>query len=157
DERNRNSYSEINGNLSSDPTAQVSTDSWSLFSQVGIPIAATVDLVLGLRYTDEERTLDDHFSVVRNFRLEADPIEAKEMTGKIGLEWRPNDDAMYYVQLSRGYKSGGYNTSSTSSDPAQLGPVDAEELISWEAGAKYTLFDGALLASTAVFYYDFSG
>src|SRR5690606_10222948 len=75
----------------------------------------------------------------------------------VGVEWRPDADTMHYAQFSRGYKSGGYNTASSTADISQLGPVDAEVLYSWEIGSKHTLLDGLMYANGALFYYDFQG
>jgi iron complex outermembrane receptor protein len=69
-------------------------------------------------------------------------------TGRVGLQWRPNDDTMVYGNLSRGYKSGGFNLYAFT--PA----VDEEQLTSYEIGLKQT-FGSTLQINAAAFLYQY--
>ena len=80
------------------------------------------------------------------------------------LDWafavsvNPDDDSVIYAKAASGYKSGGhlgtYYLPRTNEVINQL--LDPEKLISYEAGAKGTLFNGALTIAADVFLMDYS-
>lgn len=81
-----------------------------------------------------------------------DTLDTRELTWKLGLEYRPSDDWLLYGSSSRGYKSGGFvGFWTTSSD--EYGPFDAETVEAIEAGFKSTLAGGAMTLNTALFNY----
>ncbi len=84
----------------------------------------------------------------------ADSIDDGDWSGKINLLFAPNDPWRFYLSLSRGFKSGGFNDNSTSSTLQYLA-VRPERLYAYELGAKGRLSGGALHWNSAVFYYDF--
>ena len=66
------------------------------------------------------------------------------------------DSTNYYATVSRGSKSGGFNTGAVG-DLSQLADVefDEEELINYEVGVKTLLLDGRLDINVAAFYMDY--
>jgi len=72
--------------------------------------------------------------------------------GKIGLEYLMTDDVMIYSLISRGYKAGGVNSSS-SLDPKNRS-FDSEYLWNYETGIKADWLDGTLKSQLAFFYQD---
>ena len=71
------------------------------------------------------------------------------------LRWQVGDDTMVYLSWSEGYKSGGFNTSSDTSNPdGTPGPGTTfgdESAEAWELGIKTTQWDGRMRISAAVF------
>ncbi|ESQ88611.1 hypothetical protein ABAC460_15070 [Asticcacaulis sp. AC460] len=66
-------------------------------------------------------------------------------TGKISLNWTPNDDNLVYAFVARGYKSGGFSS-----------PVDnfkPETVTDYEAGWKSSF--GPIQTQVGAFYYDY--
>lgn len=135
------------------------TQSIAAFGQVEIPFGERVSLTGGLRYTHEEKD----FAGGSTFVVDAigriplastdDSIEADDVSGKVGLNFKPSAAWLLYVSASKGFKSGGFNAAFSSS-PVQLEPFDPEELWAYEAGWKGTLLDGALTFNGALYYYD---
>jgi iron complex outermembrane receptor protein len=70
-------------------------------------------------------------------------------TGKVALEWTPNDDNLMYAFVARGYKPGGFNSATDEFDP--------ETVTDYELGWKSTLFDGRLRTQVGGFWYDYTG
>jgi iron complex outermembrane receptor protein len=146
------------------------TTSWSVFGQAEYQLAERWTLIGGLRYTDEERDLD-YLSVERNGLLPPDAntmfdydetIDNTNVTGKLGLDWRPSDELLIYGSVSLGTKSAGFNTGLLdetglfgSTVRADV-PYDEEELTSFEIGFKSELFNGSSRFNAALFYYDYS-
>jgi iron complex outermembrane recepter protein len=87
-------------------------------------------------------------------------------TPRVILDFRPDDDAMYYVSAARGVRPGAFNANllnfpaATQAQIAQLSgatlAVDQEELDMYELGAKLRLFDRRLLLTSALYYGDWT-
>ncbi|HPI48183.1 MAG TPA: TonB-dependent receptor [Hyphomonadaceae bacterium] len=77
--------------------------------------------------------------------------EWNAVTGTLGLEYTPSDDAMLFARYSRGYKSGGFNADSMS--PLPLTKKEIVDTI--EFGWKQEVPEWNLTANTAIFYYDY--
>lgn len=71
-------------------------------------------------------------------------------TPRLVLEFKPSDDAFLYLNVSRGYKSGGYNYAAPTVAQAQT-PILPEETVSYELGAKTDWFDNRLRANLALY------
>lgn len=89
-----------------------------------------------------------------------------EVSGTLGLSYRPNDDVMIFGSYSRGYKAGGINldragTSLTlpgdNTDPLNfLDPRFKPEIVdAYELGIKSSIFDGRAYLNVAVFLEEF--
>jgi iron complex outermembrane receptor protein len=162
---------------------QLKTQSASLFSQIDWNFAPQLTLVAGGRIIVERQEYTYSTSLIRNDRdnyiddvvlapLPAwqtdagtpmlDPYHDKRhdtlWAGKIQLEYRPNDDTLIYAGVNRGVKGGAYNAKYFTGPPflaeSEI-PYKAETLISYEAGVKSTLLDGAIVANLSAFYYDY--
>jgi iron complex outermembrane recepter protein len=73
-------------------------------------------------------------------------------TGTAGLQWTPTNDILAYFKYSRGYKSGGFNSSTIDVNPeSQPEHIDAIEL-----GGKVQ-FTRQFQLNTALFYYHYQG
>lgn len=70
-------------------------------------------------------------------------------TGKVAIEWTPNDDNLIYAFVARGYKPGGFNSATDEFDP--------ETVLDYELGWKATLLDGRLRTNIGGFWYDYEG
>jgi outer membrane receptor protein involved in Fe transport len=76
------------------------------------------------------------------------------LSWRAGLNYKPARDTLLYALVSRGYKAGGY-PAALNTNATEFTPVRQERLTSYEAGAKVSLFNGALRANVAGFYYDY--
>ncbi|MFT5710815.1 MAG: iron complex outermembrane receptor protein [Halioglobus sp.] len=84
-----------------------------------------------------------------------DDFSTDNLSGKIGLDWFPNEDWLVYSSISNGYKSGGYNGAAASTWD-QLSPYDEETLLAYEFGFKATLLDGSMQLNSSAFLYDYT-
>jgi iron complex outermembrane receptor protein len=72
-------------------------------------------------------------------------------TPKVGVQWQPAPEQLYYLSWSKGFKSGGYNAFQTTN------PVyDPEFIKATELGAKTQWLDDRLRLNGSVFHYDYS-
>jgi iron complex outermembrane receptor protein len=145
-------HKDVHTTLDSDIPSMVSTndrefdgDSYSLFGQASYPVLQQLCLVMGLRYEKQESEFEDHITGTK----EDDSWE--EISPKLALEYSFTTNIMAYVSVSKGYRSGGFNTYAT--DP-QYAKYDEEKLWSYELGVKSNLLGKRLMLNAAVFYMD---
>ncbi len=132
--------------------------SYAGFGTLNYRFAEQFTLNLGMRWTYEEK---DFF--VRNIR-EASGVPVlpgnnasddwSEPSWQVGVDYRPNEDVMFYVSASHGFKSGGFNGRPTTE--GAVDSYDPEELDSYEIGFKSELWDNRLRLNGAFFYNDYT-
>ncbi len=76
--------------------------------------------------------------------------EWNELTGSVGIDFKPNPDNLIYARAARGYRPGGFNAGFNYNPPM----VDNETVNSYEIGWKTTLFNRLQITSSA-FLYDY--
>ena len=78
--------------------------------------------------------------------------DADKLTWKVGLDWKPSSEQLFYAAISTGYKPGGFNSpSSFLQVPLSY---NAENLIDYEVGYKGHPTSWLYLDSD-IFYYDY--
>ncbi|GAB2520632.1 TonB-dependent receptor [Microbulbifer agarilyticus] len=76
-----------------------------------------------------------------------------DLSGRIVLDYRWNDDVMTFVSLADGFKAGGFN--SFSAAPGIDPSFDQEGVTNLEIGLKSSLFDNSVRFNASVFAYDY--
>ncbi len=87
--------------------------------------------------------------------LSRDDLEFQEWGGKLGLDWRLDDNLMVYGSYSRGFRSGKYDIEFFHG-PHTGFPIqdqDVETLDAFEIGFKSDLLDGSMQLNASMFYY----
>ena len=135
-----------------DTIANIDTKSYAVFGEINRSLSDTLSLVAGFRYTDEEKEVQ----ITTQGLSGADRLTDENLSGKLGLEWRPRDEMMIYANLSTGFRSGNFNSDLFFGDLSALTSVDSEEVTAFELGSKSTLMDGRLQLNAALFYQDVS-
>ncbi len=77
-----------------------------------------------------------------------------KFTPRVSLDWKWRDGAMTYVTFAEGYKPGGYNVNEVTELASQ--GYDAENVVTYEIGAKTEWLDNRLVLNGAVFYNDYT-
>jgi iron complex outermembrane recepter protein len=72
--------------------------------------------------------------------------------GRVALNLRTAENALFYASVSRGYKTGGFNIDGTLD--TDLREYGQENLLNYELGFKGSLFDDQLRTRVALFYMD---
>ncbi len=157
-------------------------NSFAVFGEGYFDLTDTLQLTVGLRYTDDEKAQDNIPTFLFTPQAPgADPLaptpipgnspdeagdgsfnaQFQETTGRIGLDWSPDldftEDTLVYGFYSKGYKGGGINPPQPAG--ADLFPqfFDPEFINSYEIGTKNTLANGAVQFNATGFYYDYEG
>ncbi|WP_395001380.1 TonB-dependent receptor [Sphingomonas sp.] len=74
---------------------------------------------------------------------------------RAGLDYKPSSNALFYTNISRGYKAGSFPTLASADYKAYF-PVTQESVTSYEAGFKLSLADRKVQFNGAAFYYDYN-
>lgn len=141
-------------------------DSYAVFGEVGFNLSDTVTAKVGGRYTDYEKDNFYRQQIWINLVPGQPPSAAmavgmatfeipntqsdSKLQPSIGLEWRPNDDSMYYITAKEGFKAGGLDHQATNPSPERQ-RIEAEEVTAVEIGAKWTLADGRARVNASLF------
>lgn len=104
-----------------------------------------IGLTVGLRYTWDERTIDQTAAFVNSGK-----VSFSEPTGHVTLDYRLNDLINVYAKAARGYRSGGFNVR------ADQDPYTPEILMSYEAGIKMQAWDNRIRLNLAGFFAEYT-
>jgi iron complex outermembrane receptor protein len=129
--------------LSGDFLSDYQIDRYAIFGQTDTELSDAWSLTAGLRYERFEADYADSDGV--RFSPGEDLVG-----GRVVLDYEMDKGRHYYFSVSRGYKSGGFNTDG--SLDADLREFDSESLWNYETGLKSKWLDGALHSQIALFY-----
>ncbi|EGD58700.1 TonB-dependent receptor [Novosphingobium nitrogenifigens DSM 19370] len=141
-------------------------DSISGFGQVNYHVTPAITLIGGIRYEHEDRRLRGFATDIGAYSASTPltwlyPTFADgdrntgfdEVSGKVGIEYRPKTGILIYANASRGVKSGGY-TAYNSPYQNQIDAFQPEVLYAYELGFKGDI-SRAFRLNVAGFYYDY--
>ena len=139
-------------------TGTQDTLAYAAFGELTYNLIGNWSVTGGLRYSYEEKegtnlTLGAiQLGVLANYpEVE---VDWDEITYKAVLKYSA-DLYTAYLKFETGFKSGQLNL--TAPAPATVGPIDPEEIESWELGIKSdALLDGRVRLSAAAYYYDYT-
>lgn len=136
-------------------------NSYSGYAQATVPVNAQTNVTAGARYTrDELSARGEQFLAIPGVgNVPAAPAGlanpytdediSSAFTYRVALDHQFTEDIMGYASVSKGYKSGAYNTLPVSTPPAKPEIVQA-----YEVGLKSELFDRRVRVNGALFWSD---
>ncbi|WP_084399079.1 TonB-dependent receptor [Henriciella aquimarina] len=166
-------FDAVNFILRTDRFYTQKTDTFAVFAQSDYELTDRLTATLGARFTWEDRELDHvayagpvdavpldgdmpvYARLLDTSSFETDKLTFEEPTFRAALSYDVSDDVMLFGSVSRGFKSGGFNTGATS-DPIEASVVKPEKLMAYEVGIKSEWFDRTLRANASAFYYDYT-
>ena len=123
------------------------TTALAAFADATFHVTDHLALTGGVRYSDENK--DYSFNIPGVISGAPPEVSFTAWTPRAVVSWNANDNILIYGSYSRGFKSGGYNTSA----PFDV-PYRPETLDAFEVGAKTTLSRGVTF-NIAAFHYDY--
>lgn len=172
-------------NVDAGVKSYLETDSYSVFGQLDYDLSDQLSAVIGVRLIQEEkefeytnrlydnlddRTIDNDSepifmppgifpgtgNTIEFFPPHSEDISKTLWSGKIGLNWTPNEDLLLYANFNRGVKAGSCNAPLLTFLTAEQYCYDEEILLAYEAGFKATIWDGRARINGSAYYYDYS-
>ncbi|WP_313806706.1 TonB-dependent receptor [Sphingobium sp.] len=127
------------------------TSSLAGFAQGSYELAVDTNVTVGLRYTSDKRRVEgNNLTPAGPGPTIVNSRRDNKATWRFALDHHFSEDVMGYGSISRGFKSGFYNTVAPR-DPAVL----PEVLDAYEVGLKNTLFDNRLRVNLSAFLYKY--
>ncbi len=136
--------------------SETKSENFAIFGDLTFSLTDRLNLNLGIRYSYEKKEFE--LERLNNVIFPSLPKSSDQenwdaLTPKIGLQFQQSDDLLWYGIVSRGFKSGGYNSFQTT-QPTLQGPFDPEYLTAYEIGVKSMWIDKRLRLNAALFYYE---
>lgn len=116
------------------------------------PVAPLGSIVLDNR-TNADGTPVDPATYLTTLRVPG-RLNEDSTSWSVGADFKPSDDVLLYLNVSKGYKAGSFPHVSGAIYPAFEG-VKQESILAFEGGFKAQLFDRRLSLNAAAFYYDY--
>ena len=137
----------------------VDSTNWAIYGDTTYKLSDNLDLIAGLRYTDDELSYDfDRPTgpiIIPNIPAYSGSDSGTETntSGRLGLKYNTDEDTMYFVTYSTGYKSPGWDIIfEMTAETAARGSVEAETAESVEFGLKKKVFNDSMIL--AITYFD---
>lgn len=127
-------------------------DSYAAYAQLRYQLTDRLRATVGGRYTIDEKSY--YLDAVTSNVIKTADDSWKAFTPRFVLDYTPTDATLLYASISRGFKSGGFNTLGDVGRPVNF--FDPEFVWNYEAGAKATLFDRKLRVGLTGFYADYT-
>ncbi len=121
----------------------VDSESWAIFGDVTYSATDRLDLSVGARQYEDERSSGTVIPAIPTRTAEFDAFSPR-----VSARYAWTDDVSSYATISQGFRSGGFNNSG-----ATFGP---EELTNYEFGTKALLNNGDLFVDAVVYYLDYA-
>ncbi|MFW2851843.1 TonB-dependent receptor [Sphingomonas sp. TX0543] len=137
----------ILGGTTANQFAEQNSKSYAAYLDANWAFADHFRVTVGGRYTKDSKTFRNRFPGA--FDVSASKDWSK-FTPKISVDYRPNEQVMFYASYSRGYRAGGFNGRATSVATSQQS-YDPETVDSYEGGIKTQFFDRKLSFNIAAF------
>ena len=120
--------------------------SQAIYGEVSYDFSNKLTVSFGSRYFKDDRRYRDAINGISA----AGSLSASfdKVTSSIKTSYAITDDSNIYLNISEGFRSGGFNVRSGIT-------FEPEELISYELGAKAAFLDGRLVADGAIFRSDY--
>lgn len=138
--------------------------SYALYSDMSFEISDALKLRGGLRYTHdkgsqtnfESNALGPNGVLVANLiPLTSRKYKTNNLSGKIGADFKIDNDKLVYVNYSRGYRAPSFNAQAFF-DPSEVSVAKAEKIDAFEIGAKTQFADRRVTLNLAAFHYGYS-
>jgi iron complex outermembrane receptor protein len=141
------------------------TTSTAIFAQGTYSLTEKLELTLGVRYTDEEKTFDPVQVVISSniglapgtpiLPLGLNERSTNEVTPLVNLSYKATDELMVYSTYSEGFRSGGYVQRIF--PPLTVVPEFGPEFVeAYEVGFKYDSNDLPFTVNAAGFFMDYT-
>ena len=128
------------------------TTSYAFFGDFNWEFMDRWRLSFGGRYTHDKKYLDNGFGTGETFGLiGAGSGTFEKFTPKVGVDFRPDPNTMFYASWSRGYRSGGFSPRAATAEAAST-PYQPETVDTFEVGTKLDLVDRKVQLNLAAFY-----
>ena len=133
----------------------IETEALAYFAEAVFSFTDRLEGTLGVRYYTDERASENIVSLFGGPLSVVDGLDNDSTVARAVLKYEVNDDLMTYGSFGQGFRSGGVQFFDTEVSIGLPNTFDAEDLSTWEVGAKGVLGDGTFRYEIAAFFMDY--
>lgn len=126
--------------------------SFAIYGEATYAITPELKATVGVRYYRERKT---QTSIGTNFGVTVVDVNKgtfDTLNPRFNLSYDFSPDSMAYVNLAKGFRSGGFNNTSAGGGVFTVQPTfEPDQIWTYEAGTKHQLFDGKLILDASVY------
>ncbi|MBK6721008.1 MAG: TonB-dependent receptor [Sphingomonadales bacterium] len=132
--------------------------SWAVFGELAWTRAPQLKVTLGGRYFEDKRKQDVNSATFGAASSDTNSAKFSAFSPRFNLSWTPSDSATLYVNVAKGFRSGGFNRLSAGLGLVTVPPTyDPDTLWSYEFGGRFRSADHRFNAEFSVYYNDWTG
>ena len=136
-------------------------DSFAAYADVTVPLGDRFKVFGGVRYSKDDKDFSISNllgtallrSTERYAASVSDSFDA--VTWRLGLDFQPSPDHLFYGKISRGFKSGGFQDTPGTEVSART-PFNPEYATQYEIGQKSQFFDRRVTWNNTLYYTDYT-
>lgn len=133
-------------------TSPSDSESWAVFGEASYKLTDTLTAAGGLRYFEDRRRQDSVSTVFNSPAVDRGTATFHALSPRFNLAWQPNDDVNLYANVARGFRSGGFNLTSTGAGLGEVPPsYKPDSIWTYEVGSKFRTSDRKLNVELAVY------
>lgn len=116
--------------------------SWAAFGEASYRVAPNLTALIGLRYFEDHRRQDTVSTLFGTPAVDRGRATFDALSPRFNLSWQPEERINIYANVARGFRSGGFNLTSSGGGFGAVPPsYDPDTLWTYEAGAKFQSLD----------------
>lgn len=123
--------------------------SWAAYGELRYAFTPAFEGLLGLRHFEDERTLNDAFSSFGTSASSAQEAKFGTTNPRFNLSYKTSSAGIVYLDVAKGFRSGGFNSQAGGSVPPTYGP---ETLWTYTIGAKQDWLERRLSVDISAYY-----
>lgn len=139
--------------LTSKVNPQLGSKSYAAFAQGTFSVTDRFRIIAGGRYTHEDRSINGSRVTLATTQTYQNDVTFKAFSYRAGAEFDLTSRNMAYATVSKGFKSGGFNTFAPTA--AQSNAYNPETLYSYTLGLRNRFLDNKLQLNVEAFYWDY--
>lgn len=137
--------------------AALGSKSYAVYGEVNYAFTPKLKAILGLRYFSDRKRQNN---ATTNFGVVSNDVSADTFTSvnpRFNLSYAFSPASMVYVNVAKGFRSGGFNPVSAGLGIFPINPsYDPDQIWTYEFGTKQQFFEGKLFVDASVYRSDWS-
>jgi outer membrane receptor protein involved in Fe transport len=131
------------------------SSAWAVFGEATYDLTDRLTLIVGARYYEDQQKFKSFSETFGAGAVDVGEATFDSLNPRVNLRYMPSSTSTYYANVSKGFRSGGFNQTSLGGGIVTIPPTyDPDELWSYEIGSKQQFFGRKLDLDVAAYYND---
>ncbi|WP_447752532.1 TonB-dependent receptor [Sphingopyxis fribergensis] len=131
--------------------------SYAFYGELNYAFTPQLKAIVGLRYFSEHKKADIDSTNFGASSIDNGDDSFHSLNPRFNLSYEFTPNSMVYVNVAKGFRSGGFNATSVGMGVVEIPPTyDSDEIWTYELGTKHQLFGGKLTLDASVYRNEWS-